>query len=495
MKEAGRATQVSRERFTLALPFLVAVAPILHLWSINAAVVDAADTAPITGAVLVVTAVILGPLALLTRSPHRAALTVAVVWVPILTFGYQLGFVRDRFPDVTNDVVMVANAAALVGLVALVWRLDLNRLAAYATVAVAIFCATTLPGLAVGLSFAAQPARSTVDERVGGPDIYFIVLDGYGRADVLQKLYEHDNQPFLDDLQKRGFYVADDSYSNYAMTYLSLAATLNMEYVADDLPADYAAVDRLIEDGAVIRALQRRGYQYIHFETEWWATANAPLADITYRRGRFESEFERAFFDTTLLGTVLPPRPRHEAVMNTLEDLRKIPAMPAPTFTFAHLLVPHPPFMFDANGGVIPYADDLAAGFEKDPYVAQLRYVNVEILSLVDAIRADSDDQPVIIIQGDHGPAAFLTDYATPEDIYWERHGVLNAILVPDDIRAELYPSMSPVNTFRLLLTGLFDADLPPLPDRALYNWYMDGNHAAIAGDPLKLRDITDLLP
>ncbi len=37
-------------------------------------------------------------------------------------------------------------------------------------------------------------------------DIYFIVLDGYGRSDVLKEFYEYDNSDFLRGLKEKGFY-------------------------------------------------------------------------------------------------------------------------------------------------------------------------------------------------------------------------------------------------------------------------------------------------
>ena len=63
------------------------------------------------------------------------------------------------------------------------------------------------------------------------PDVYFIVLDGYARADVLQNDLNLDNSPFLDALRKRQFYVADCSMSNYAQTEQSFASSLNMMYL------------------------------------------------------------------------------------------------------------------------------------------------------------------------------------------------------------------------------------------------------------------------
>jgi hypothetical protein len=47
------------------------------------------------------------------------------------------------------------------------------------------------------------------------PDIYYVILDGYARADILDELYGYDNSRFLDYLERHGFFVAETSHSNY----------------------------------------------------------------------------------------------------------------------------------------------------------------------------------------------------------------------------------------------------------------------------------------
>ena len=64
-------------------------------------------------------------------------------------------------------------------------------------------------------------------------DIYYIVLDGYARGDILKEIYAYDNQPFLTQLEELGFYVADSSYANYNQTRLSIPSALNMAYMQD----------------------------------------------------------------------------------------------------------------------------------------------------------------------------------------------------------------------------------------------------------------------
>ena len=89
-----------------------------------------------------------------------------------------------------------------------------------------------------------------------------------------------------------------------------------------------------------------------------------------------------------------------------MRKLRDVPSISEPTFTIIHSLPPHPPYLFDRNGKVLSRNEyRLTTGWVyTDKYVDQLIYVNSVVLETVDAIIAQSDEEPIIIIQGDHGP-------------------------------------------------------------------------------------------
>ena len=73
------------------------------------------------------------------------------------------------------------------------------------------------------------------------PDIYLIIVDGYGRADFLKDNYGYDNTQFVEYLKEQGFYVADQATSNYPITELSISSMLNMQYLnqySASLPAE-----------------------------------------------------------------------------------------------------------------------------------------------------------------------------------------------------------------------------------------------------------------
>ena len=83
----------------------------------------------------------------------------------------------------------------------------------------------------------AVPTAQVVGRR---PDIYYIILDGYARSDVMSKLFGFDNEPFLKRLEQKGFYVARRSTANYCQTPLSLSSSLNAVYLNDLIPAGLA---------------------------------------------------------------------------------------------------------------------------------------------------------------------------------------------------------------------------------------------------------------
>src|SRR5204863_650879 len=103
-------------------------------------------------------------------------------------------------------------------------------------------------------------------------------------------------------------------------------------------------------------------------------------------------------------------------------------------------------------------------------YIGQLQYVNRRTLGAIDAILRGSRRKPIIIIQGDHGSRMNLDWDSLEKTDLREPYSILNAYLVPADVRKYLYDTITPVNSFRILLTHAFGADYPKLPDRSFYS-------------------------
>jgi hypothetical protein len=156
---------------------------------------------------------------------------------------------------------------------------------------------------------------------------------------------------------------------------------------------------------------------------------------------------------------------RRLRVLSLLDKIKELPGVAGHLFVFAHIVVPHRPYTFGPNGE-IPAYDGNTATYEQigQAYIDQVQFVSKEILKVVDALMRKSKVQPVIIIQGDHGPASDLTSDGI------KRMPILNAYYLPSvQMDQVLYPSISPVNSFRIVLNKYFDQDLPILEDRSYY--------------------------
>jgi hypothetical protein len=99
-------------------------------------------------------------------------------------------------------------------------------------------------------------------------------------------------------------------------------------------------------------------------------------------------------------------------------------------------------------------------------YIDQLHYSDEIILEAVDTILAESKTPPIIIIQGDHGPVSYFGEDEIEKSNMREQHSILNAYYFPQQSYDLLYPSISPVNSFRVVLNTFFDGQYEMLPDK-----------------------------
>ncbi len=149
-----------------------------------------------------------------------------------------------------------------------------------------------------------------------------------------------------------------------------------------------------------------------------------------------------------------------------IKKIQEIPDLPSPKFAFIHIVAPHPPYVFSPTGEFKLKKKFPANSWEpKSDYIDQLEYISRVTNSYVNKIlqkRNKNRPQPIIILQSDHGPwiSSFLE-----EDVYSCRTGILNAYLVPVELQKKIYPTISPVNTFRLISNQLFNCHLKLLTD------------------------------
>jgi len=328
-------------------------------------------------------------------------------------------------------------------------------------------------------------------ENVDFPDIYYIIFDGYARADILKEIYGFDNSDFISYLTNKGFYVAHQSNANYPQTYLSIASSLNFDYInhLSDIVGENSSnrkpLYKMVINNKVYKMLKSEGYLFVSVPGTW--TEKNLYADIHLHANKMDlNDFDNALLNITPLGIVLGKqiqlnlrRKKLTFSFNHLPDIAKINS---PTFVYAHFVIPHPPFIFGKNGEPITprglvIEKDGSHYFKIIPgekeyrrkYKNQLVFINKKIREMIDKILDTSNKAPIIILQYDHGPGT-LTDWENPGNTNMqERLSILNAYYLPEEGKKFLYQSITPVNTFRIIFNCVFNTNFEILNDESYF--------------------------
>jgi hypothetical protein len=348
------------------------------------------------------------------------------------------------------------------------------------------FISAWIAGEFIELDSIVGDQENLVNSSVHFPDIYYIILDGYGRSDVLESIYNLDNTQFLKNLKDIGFYVADKSTSNYNFTWLSLSSSLNFMYLdiitdrIDNKTRDTLPLEIMIERNRVIDILRSYGYKIVTFSSEDWVVDITSSDYYISSAGLGFNAFRNELFNITPLPTLInylsttnqysQHRDRVMFTFNNLPEVRNA-FKEGPIFVFAHIMAPHPPFVFDEYGRPIqpdhPFfisdGSNYLTVISQEDYIKgyrnQVKYISGLIIHTIEEILNKSSKKPIIIIQGDHGPGVMFDFESLENTNINERMSILNAYYFPDQNYVDLYNEISPVNTFRIILNNkLFTA-------------------------------------
>jgi hypothetical protein len=276
-----------------------------------------------------------------------------------------------------------------------------------------------------------ETPRGSAD--ASAPNIYFVLLDGYPRQDSLEAL-DIENAAFVAALADRGFDVASRSHTNYHNTLLTLTSMLNGQYLADlpelsdpagAFPAEERQLHESLNGARLLDDLRSHGYEIIASPSPYGPAALFS-ADVVMAHGSI-NHFDQRLISRTFLGDLLsivsPGLVDHwlqEATLAPIDDVESTAAdhSPGPHFMLAHVLSPHPPFLFDADGDVprveacyaagcsLWTAERAVLGIPETEYrnllSDQVHFLNERLLDMVDRLVAE-DPTGVVVLFGDHG--------------------------------------------------------------------------------------------
>lgn len=507
-------------RFFVFHPFLFAVFPILFLFANNIEEVHATDLLFTLFVAVVGTLILLAITTRATKSLQKAA----VITSSFLALFYSYGHISELLSSPQSESLTSATHhwfleaiwlllfTVVVLLVVRVRRslLTLTKLlgiTAASLVLISLFNIGSYTVKAMNqeqMTLNGEDDGLTVNASNKLPDIYYIILDAYARADTLQDIYGHDNSEFINFLTDSGFYVASRSRSNYSETRLSVASSLNMVYpdILQDGTLDVtdsSQLSRMIVDNEVSRLLKSAGYRYVFVSSGWMLKDMNKYADVysyAYDLGwgsvkiRISSFVEHLIRSTALgpLADSLITAEGRNSVLYAFDALSAVIETKGPKFVFAHVTSPHPPWYFDSTGSrPVPPSPTSSTSlpvngafnvppswYDKEGYVEQLVFATHKIQTIIETILSESDIAPIIVIQSDHGPWTYpYEDGVSSEELIErqiaEKMKILNAFYLPGEGDYPLYQSITPVNSFRVILNHSFGTDYDILSEESYF--------------------------
>jgi hypothetical protein len=516
-------------------PILLGTYPVLFLWSQNLGEASVGEALPPLLAMAAGAGLATVLLGLLVRDIRRSALVVAPLALGLGLYGHLVNLldgpprtdtedidapvtaVVTAASELTQNQVIVAVAIVVVVILCAVLaiRLRPRRLQAVDGALLrisAILVAITLVPIGSHLtSTALAPSNVVIDPTLPTStpaptrDVFWLIFDRYGSDRSMALRYDIDNEltPWLLD---NGFVVLPDSHANYQRTALSIATTANMTPLEDlagyagPESASLAPIYAALQGSLVARQFQALGYRYLHVGSWWTPTTRDAGADVNYNYADV-SDFNATLVDSSAipvladlagLESAVPARSKrhYDHGRYQLDVLDDLADEAGPKFVLAHVLLPHPPLVFNRDGSFSPVDNG------RQGVLDQFGYTNDRLKGILGRLLAlPADRQPIIILQADEGPYprpynADLCCYdwstATADELEI-KYGIINAWFVPDGDGLDLYASMSAINTFPTLFSGYFGLDYARLPDRSFTS--RDDEH------PFELTDITDRLP
>lgn len=502
-------------------PILFCLYPLLYLWSTNRTQEPAYVIIPSLILTVLGLAFIYLVTGLLLKSIYRAAIATTVIGIFVLAYGHFENVLSQLLPNISSLALLyIATAVILFLLAWIIFRGSANpqlarglNLISIITLFLPILIAAPYY-IRVSAQSIQDPVEKSETERIRlaenqePRDVYFILIDNYGRQDVLQSKSHFDNAELINALKERGFIFPNCAQGNYFHTAPAITSILNMKYLEELGIADtvyskrsgYSKMTPLLLDSEVMRKFHEYGYSTVTFrgfmgliDIKNSDTYIDFEKDVNYTQRLETTNFNNLYYETTVFASInnlykiypdliaqygpdfiqeylpkeQPLEDRFYAVyqqnLYAYEALKKIPKeITSPKFVYAHIYSAHWPFMMKPDGSIrLPFTEKITT----EGYVDAIQFTNNHILDAIDAILANSKTKPVIILQGDHSNG-------WEGNVEWsgkDRLKILSAYYLPDGGDQLLYDQISPINNFRLVFKYYFGDNIDLVNDEWRY--------------------------
>ncbi len=253
-----------------------------------------------------------------------------------------------------------------------------------------------------------------------------------------------------------------------------------INYLSDEAGVDsknYHLLNQVLSKSNVMNMLQKEHYNIINMGALWGPNNEFSYVDknlCEYKEINRDS-LMRELIQITMLSYVqerMVEDGRRDRVLCVFDEISKIQEnFSSPKFVFAHIMLPHAPYIFGPNGEHIIPGNSLNSDpwNPKNAHVDQIKFVNKKLTPLIENA-LNQNPNSIIILQGDTG-SAFNGDWDFPSnDLIVERMSNLNAIYFPNKNYESFTNVKTPVNSFRIIFNEFFDETYPLLEDKMYWS-------------------------
>ena len=526
-------------------PFLIAFFPIIAVYSVNIGLIKPEEFILPTLLIVGSSALLFLCLKYILKNKKKAALVVSLALIVFFSFGHAynvLNQVDVGDIDLGSNKILLPLFTILFGLVAFLIiktkRTLENATSIVNTISmVFIFVILAMVGIEtfacdeclierntswyfdffsnekIDFSSYFEDHSFSISEHDSLPNVYFIILDGYPRNDVLKEYVNFDNSEFTNTLEQKGFHVAENSHANYSFSGVSISSTMNMDYInflADELGEDSIDYNPIIgkdyglyPDNQVIKNFKSMGYKTVKLGTATIHLHELPLVDLSpcYKSIHLmDNRLLNAIGSTSMAGYFIErwaEEQQRQIILCDFEELPKISDyFEEPVFVWSHIMLPHFPLIFGPNGEPITPGKSLIAMNHheftdsswdvKTQFMYQVQFANKKSLEFIDRI-IEKEKNPIIIIQSDHGSAFGVNIQDPTNDDAFQKLSNLSAIYFPDEKhRKMLTDDRTNVNTFRTVFNAYYGSNYEILEDRTYWGLSVK--------KPFWFKDVTSIL-
>lgn len=297
-----------------------------------------------------------------------------------------------------------------------------------------------------------QPVIVEINKEL--PNVYYFILDEHIRSDYLYKHTGEDLSKFEENLKKLGFNISTSSYSSATQTAYSVPNYLSFDnnFLEEEEHPNYKEIR---DDLPLLRIMKQAGY-YITTSSVFSFITGSQYTDRIVKQSTAADEWDIGYVamknSVSMLfegGEYKEARKRFLQIFTQFEELYLSDTQP--TFVFAHLRMPHQPFLFTEDGSAVR-ASNVA---NEDNYLGQVRWTDLRMYELVKRL-IENDSNCIILIQSDHGMRGWATEKK-------EAYAIINYLYYQGKVIS--IEGLSGVNTIRVLLNYLFDMGLEMVED------------------------------